>query len=301
MLRGRVDYANLDAARRLLDATEGLLGQYEQALGLVDDLAAAVEGEEWEEAVKAGERLLPLAPHLTHLPVWLDTLRQQRVPDWLRNLPPQADDDTMILEKDGKEMIRVPAGKFLYGDEKKERELPKFWMDKTPVTNAEYARFVAATGQEPPEHWKGSTPPDDVADHPVTYVNWHDALAYGEWAGKRLPTEEEWEKAARDADGRVYPWGNKEPTPELCSFGRNEGGTTPVGSYSPQSDSPYGCVDMAGNVWEWTASDHKDGGKLLRGGSWNENPYSARSAYRYKRLPDYRNSTFGFRCAKDSQ
>jgi formylglycine-generating enzyme required for sulfatase activity len=92
-----------------------------------------------------------------------------------------------------------------------------------------------------------------ITDHPVR-VSWHDAVAYATWAGKRLPSEEEWEKAARGTDGRKYPWGDEEPTPDLCNFGKNEGGTTPVGKYSPQGDSPYGCADMAGNVWEWTSS-----------------------------------------------
>jgi len=96
----------------------------------------------------------------------------------------------------------MPAGKFLYGDDKKEVELAQFWIAKAPVTNAQYARFVAETGREPPDHWKGKDPPQKIADHPVTSVCWHDATAYATWAGGRLPTEEEWEKAARGTDGR---------------------------------------------------------------------------------------------------
>ena len=88
-------------------------------------------------------------------------------------------------------------------------------------------------------------------NHPVVYVSWNDAQSFCEWAGLFLPTEQQWEKAARGTDGRMYPWGKDPPTTDLCNFNSNVGDTTPVGRYSPQGDSPYGIVDMAGNVWEW--------------------------------------------------
>jgi formylglycine-generating enzyme required for sulfatase activity len=201
------------------------------------------------------------------------------------------------------EMVLIPADKFkfLYGQKKKKVTLPDFWIDKTPVTNAEYARFVADTGHKPPRHWKGKVPPKEIDDHPVTYVSWHDAVAYGKWTGKRLPTEEEWEKAAQGSDGREYPWGNQQPTSQLCNFDYNEGGTTPVGRYSPQGDSPYGCVDMAGNVWEWTASDYHKWAKVLRGGSWANGADDVRGAHRNWNDPVSRFSSVGFRCARGSQ
>jgi sulfatase modifying factor 1 len=186
-------------------------------------------------------------------------------------LPQDSIIKTIIWEKDDKEMVRVPAGKFLSGNKKKEKHLAEFWIDKTLVTNAEYARFVEATGHEPPPHWPGKTPQAEITDHPVVYIFWDDAVAYAKWAKKRLPTQVEWEKAARGTDGRDYPWGNQEPNAELCNFNRNVGGTTPVGNYSPQGDSPYGCVDMSGNVWEWTDSWADNGRfRVLSGGSWGE-------------------------------
>jgi len=186
--------------------------------------------------------------------------------------------------KDGKEMVRVPAGTFLYGDDKKEVELPEFWIDKAPVTNAEYARFVAETGHKPPEHWKGRTPPNQIADHPVTYVSWDNAVAYAMWAGGRLPTEEEWEKAARGTDGREYPWG--EWAQGHCnSHEARIGSTTPVGLYSPQGDSLYGCQDCAGNAWEWTTSEHELGGRVLRGGAFFNKGRYVRCASRFRLIP----------------
>ena len=115
-------------------------------------------------------------------------------------------------------------------------------------------------------------------------ITWHDATAFCEWAGLALPTEKQWEKAARGTDGRTWPWGNEEPTAERCNFNKNIGRTTPVGQYSPRGDSPYGCADMAGNVWEWTASwyDSSEQLRVLRGGSWFTDAQRCRCALRYR-------------------
>lgn len=228
--------------------------------------------------------------------------------------------DHRVWEKDGKEMLRVGAGEFLYGEDKQRVSLPEFWIDRTPVTNAEFARFVEASGYETTAERTGigcaltggkwedvegadwrhpGGPGTDIhskADHPVVQVTWEDAAAYTQWAGKRLPIEQEWEKAARGADGREYPWGSQEPTLELCNFNQNENGTTPVGNYSPQGDSPYGCVDMAGNVWEWTASEDESGGMVLRGGGWSHPAEYVRLVLRPCHFPDERYDTDGFRC-----
>ncbi len=309
LLPGRLNYREGDAAARLLVAVEGLLALFRQqqhdleqvrkALPLYDQLTDALYRRDWPETIALAEQLLALAPDVAWSPGWLDDARQRVATVEAaaeRRVVAPSSGDTMIWEKDGKEMVRVPAGEFLYGDKKEKKTLPKFWIDKTPVTNAEYARFVADTKHEPPGHWQGKTPPKDIAAHPVVYVSWDDANAYAQWAGKRLPTEEEWEKAARGIDGRKYPWGEESPTAELCNFGENEGGATPVGKYSPQGDSPYGCVDMSGNVWEWTATDYDQSTKVLRGSSWSSSGEAVRAASRGHDLPDFRYVTIGFRC-----
>jgi len=234
---------------------------------------------------------------------------------------------SQVSIKDGKEMVHVPMGEFLYGEGKNKVNLPEFWIDKTPVTNAEFAHFIQATGYETTAELTGigyanttgkwedtrgadwrhpGGPKTDIQnfpDHPVVQVSWGDALAYANWAGKRLPTELEWEKAARGTDGREYPWGNQEPTWELCNFNKQEGRTTPVGKYSLQGDSPYGCADMSGNIWEWTASESEEegGGKVLRGGGWSHPADNVRLILRSIHHPDDRYDTDGFRCVSDNE
>jgi formylglycine-generating enzyme required for sulfatase activity len=216
--------------------------------------------------------------------------------------------DTTIWEKTGKEMMRIPAGQFLFGEEKEERELPEFWIDRTPVTHAEYKQFLEANpgypvpfateGWAQPYNWDRQTRsfPPGKANHPVVLVAWYDVEAYAEWAGTRLPTEEEWEKAARGTDGRKYPWGRWERG--VCNtYEVGIGTTTPVGQYSPAGDSPYGCVDMAGNVWEWTASKWEPGSerRVLRGGAFDLYRVHVRCAYRDWDLPGNLNRNGGFR------
>jgi formylglycine-generating enzyme required for sulfatase activity len=194
--------------------------------------------------------------------------------------------------------------------------LPEYYIAKTPVTNAQYAAFVEATGQEPPKHWKGGKPPRGKEDHPVVTVTWHDAMAYCQWLAKvtgkpyRLPSETEWEKAARGTDGRMWPWGDEPPDENRCNSANYVGDTTPVGQYSPGGDSPYGCVDMAGNVWEWTRSVYKDypyypedgredpkagGIRVLRGGTFYDLQGVVRCASRARDYPDLWLNGLGFR------
>jgi formylglycine-generating enzyme required for sulfatase activity len=202
--------------------------------------------------------------------------------------------------------VWVPPGEYVLGgqdgfDVQIARLGAGFFIARTPVTNAQYARFVAETGHAPPRHWKGPHPPAELADHPVVYVRWHDAITYAEWSGLRLPTEEEWEKAARGYDGREYPWG--EWRDDHCNAWETDlRTTTPVGRYSSRGDSPYGCVDMAGNVWEWTASKYGDFRRVqvpvVRGSSWEDSRFSARCSYRGWYASVGSNINLGFRCVQ---
>ena len=246
------------------------------------------------------------------------------------------------------EMVLVPAGPFVMGikpragsPRRKNRQkvhLDAFRLDRTEVTVAQYARFIRQTGYkapfvaEPwaaPYNWAGGEPPPGVGDHPVTLVNWFDARAYCRWAGKQLPTEAQWEKAALGTDGRRFPWGDTWDG-SACNHGKSGADnydasdghetTAPVGSY-PGGRSPYGLEDMFGNAWEWTAdwfsdswqsvpASRKDGvpvnpvgpatgyQRMVRGGSYFfdlEHHWAAEPMFMF---PGNRRKTTGFRCAR---
>jgi formylglycine-generating enzyme required for sulfatase activity len=199
-------------------------------------------------------------------------------------------------------MVWVPPGPFVLGGE---LGLPLqvahieegFLVSRTPVTNAEYASFVEATGHQPPEHWGGKTPPDRLRDHPVVCVSWQESVAYAEWAGVRLLTEEEWEKAARGIDGRIYPWGDPFDPARCNTRESGHDTTTPVGRYSPGGDSPVGIADMAGNVWEWTASEWEPESeyRVLRGGGFSDLGEGARTPCRGGKDQSRRSWSYGIR------
>ena len=181
--------------------------------------------------------------------------------------------------------VRVEAGRFVFGDgdTSRSRYLSGFAIGRTPVTNRQYLQFVNATGHGAPLHWIQSLPPHDKDLHPVVNVNLADAQDFCSWAGVRLPTEIEWEKAARGCDGRSYPWGNELPDARLCNHARTYSDTTPVDTCVAGA-SPFGCTDMAGNVWEWTSSEWRTGDQrrgqntrlqrarryIVRGGSFRD-------------------------------
>ncbi len=212
-----------------------------------------------------------------------------------------------LTGRDGAPMLLVPAGEFLYGDNNQRLSLSAFYMDKYEVTTKLYAQFLQATSRKQPDYWN-EVSLASVGDRPVVGVDWNDADAYCRQYGKRLPTEQEWEKAARGTDGRKYPWGNEEPSSGLANFGKQfQAGInyyserlTAVGSYEG-GKSPYGIYDLAGNVWEWTSSDYDSSNKVIRGGSWNDRAYPLRSSDRTRSPPPSRYIYSGFRCAQDAR
>ena len=238
--------------------------------------------------------------------------------------------------KDVAPMVLVPAGDFTMGTnegaahEKPEHKvfLDAYYMDAYEVTVEQYARFLEKTGMNPPPMWTTMDQPPHQ-NRPVVNVDWSDANNYCKWAGKRLPTEAEWEKAARGTDGRAYPWGNDPPDPLRANYGKdkqewnNHNALMPVGQLQG-GKSPYGIYDLAGNVWEWvsdwydpnyyaTSPSRNPQGpesgkyKVLRGGSWDFTLENLRSSRRDLNMPSstdydspaYQNFNSGFRCAKN--
>lgn len=221
-------------------------------------------------------------------------------------------------------MIEIPAGKFVMGSRERITEQPvrkvyldSFFIDKHPITNIQYKRFVDDTAHKAPSHWESGSYPSGRAAYPVTNVSWKDAAAYAEWVGKRLPTEAELEKAARGVDERIYPWGN-DFDESKCNSARSQiHRTTRIGKYSPAGDSPYGVCGLAGNVWEWVNDWYDrsyyrnaprsnpsgpDSGKhkVLRGGSWESHSTNVRCSARFDASPEEAKNKYGFRCASDA-
>jgi serine/threonine-protein kinase len=206
--------------------------------------------------------------------------------------------ETPIWQRIGIEMITIPAGEFPSGKDRVPLYLPEYRLAKTPVTNLQYKAFIEATSHRTPKHWENECIPAGKQDHPVVWVSWQDAQAFCQWAGCRLPSELEWEKAARGREGQKYPWGNYRKTKVCNNSEAGIGDTTSVTCY-PGGASPYGLLDMAGNVWEWCADwfDDECRGRVLRGGSWRDNFVYVRSANRTTNRPSGTYELVGFRCA----
>ncbi|GAC1369057.1 MAG: hypothetical protein NVSMB44_35840 [Ktedonobacteraceae bacterium] len=208
-----------------------------------------------------------------------------------------------FVARDGKSMRLIPASRFIFGDGQV-YELPDFYIDAWPVTNAEYNRFILDQHITPPSTWPGKKFPDKKANHPVTGVSWYEAVAYAMWAGKRLPTAAEWEKAARGTDGRRYPWGEMFDIQHCNTLEGRHKTTTPVTQYQGSS-SIYGVLDTAGNAWEWTTDEVKPRGmrrqdqgtkRVLKGGSWKTPMGSVECAAYTSAWPNEQLSDAGFRC-----
>lgn len=243
-----------------------------------------------------------------------------------------------VKGKDGAPMVLIPEGPFPMGVPHGDRdggrdEYPRhdvlvnnFYIDKFELTNSRYLEFVKATNHRIPQNpknatrnlWQGDTITESLADRPVINVDWADANAYCQWAGKRLPTEAEWEKAAKGTADRRFPWGNVEPTNKHLNFNQQwigEKTLMPVGSYE-LGKSPFGVYDMAGNVWEWVndwydakyyekspaknPTGPESGTKrVLRGSGWQNETPTVRIFTRVDSDPTIRNESTGFRCAMD--
>lgn len=249
---------------------------------------------------------------------WADAGAEKKPPAGMA-LVPEGD---FLMGSSAEEIATVKkevGNRTLYADHPFDEETPKkrvrlkaFYIDLYEVTNREYAEFVKATGRPAPQSWKGGSYAPNTADNPVLFVQRDDAEAYAKWRHKRLPTEEEWEKAARGTDGRVFPWGNTfEPDRAATADSTLEfiqqglcaaNGGNRVG-LATGDVSPYGAHDMAGNVREWTStvSSGKKGFVVVKGGSWVDLNISARAAYR-ELVPDgARSHIISFRCAMDAE
>ena len=241
-------------------------------------------------------------------------------------------------------MVLIPSGEFIMGTDSEQANsdqhpahtvyLDAFYIDKCEVTNQQFEAFIMAGGYQEAKYWRPEgwrfvqekqiyQPIDLNRDNfnnpiqPVVGINWYEADAYARWAGKRLPTEAEWEKAARGTDARIYPWGNEMDFSRLAYQCNNVIRTMSVGSF-PKGISPFGVYDMAGNVWEWVSdwygekyySQSKQKNRtgpshgkerVVRGGGWGSNRVQIQCFYRYSEAPTYRCFWIGFRCAKDAE
>ena len=231
--------------------------------------------------------------------------------------------------RDDAEMVVIPSGPCILGTSREDAErlareyrchvtwldgegperrvdVPAFAIDRYPVTNRRYAAFTKAAGHPPPAHWGGPEPPREILDHPVVMVHQEDCRAFARWAGKRLPAEAEWEKAARGPEGLLFPWGDRFD-PEACVWNRDDPAardrgprTLPVDA-RPKGASPYGVMDLSGNAAEWCDGAPGPGCGIVKGGSWiTQTPRNLRPAARILSGFAVNRSLFvGFRCARE--
>ncbi|MFC1544755.1 SUMF1/EgtB/PvdO family nonheme iron enzyme [Gemmatimonadota bacterium] len=311
MRRIRLSRASMEAEKQRQQEQEQELRRkrLEQARYYVTVAEEKFRNQDWTGALNYYLKLLDIFPD--------DSIAQSR-----REFISQVD------------MVKIPAGEFSRGSSEREigeikvdfsgngqlnRELPKNWVyldsfmiDRYEVTNSQYKDFIASTGYSPPLMWQNGSYPADMGDYPVVYVSWLDSQAYARWIGKRLPTEREWEKAARGANGYQWPWGDQFYPHRANVKESAVGHTMPVGSYLNGANEE-GVLDLAGNVWEWVqdrlvpyqdysgAMNYFPSGffKIQRGGSFKTSGDRARGAYRGAGEVDHIYNDVGFRCARD--
>ncbi|UNZ22316.1 SUMF1/EgtB/PvdO family nonheme iron enzyme [Streptomyces sp. 891-h] len=196
---------------------------------------------------------------------------------------------------DGKPMTLIEQGVYLAGAQNQAVWVDAFYIDLHPVTNGDYARFVASTGHQPPKHWEGGRVPTQLMDHPVVWVTHRDAEAYAKWSGKRLPSAEQWEKAARGTVGAVYPWGDQRTAAKCNVRETGIGSTTPVSRFH-SGTSPYGVYDLCGNVWEWCSSETEPGRYVLKGSAFTSSFSRAAPADLNDADSTMSDDDTGFRC-----
>ena len=337
---------NQEAARQLDKRLAVLIATVSTVLVKLVERTADALFDGWVQ-----ENLLPLLPEWVQQPWRAFARGEQPVSPLVQPPSPVSSPESPLLPPADSPMpqrstwnvslpdlVRVPAGWFLMGSDKskdpmaRDDERPQhwvwlgeYWIGKYPVTNAQYAAFVLATGYKAPLDWNDGIFPAGQEMHPARNVSWHDARFFCDWLSRttggqyRLPTEAEWEKAARGTDGRIWPWGDQPPDDARCNFNNKAGHTTAVGDY-PRGASPFGALDMAGNVWEWTSTLWRDdkytqefkypynaadgreridglasAQRVVRGGAFYSNDFSVRCAARLRDFPSNVNWYLGFR------
>ena len=254
---------------------------------------------------------------------WVLTSREALTETQGRSLLQGQSEETMPFPQQTSPMIAIPGGDYIIGSDEAEIQqairkwqakpemltdepdkaiiaVPGFYIDPYEVTNAQYKEFVDAKQYPPPLHWKDEIYPAGTGNHPVTFVSWDDARAYAEWAGKRLPTAEEWEVASRGRTGRIFPWGNMYVQQKVNINSPKNG---PVGVGSSSDDvSELKIYDLGGNVMEWTMSPYP-GAKdfyIVKGGAWLSLPFEARGANQTPVYAEFRLEHIGFRCVRSA-